>query len=242
MRQRCVIMLICACATVALAIAPAAEAVDGGDPLASARAIIALEHQRVALVAAWDKEQADLERLATARAIAIADGKARIAELKAQLEQRSRDAAERAAEVQRLADDQAAVRAVVQALATAWPALALPPVEGRPALELLRDAAAACDKLRVAATRFEVEVAEGVLPDGGTAAVQVLKAGLAAAWYASLDGRSGGIATRAGGRWTLAPDPDARAAAAAIGLAIAQLRGNTVPEAVLLPAPAGAAP
>ena len=225
------------------AAAPSALAVESAsDPLAGARAIIALEHQRATLLESWDREQADLERLAAARAISIDTKKARIAALKAQLDKRSKDAAERTAEAQRLADDQAAVRAAIQAAATVLSSFAPPQLFEHAVIDQLREAAAAFDKLRAAAARYEVEVAEGVLPDGKTIAIQVLKAGLAAAWYASLDGASGGYATRDGAHWKLTPDADAQVAAVAISAAIAQLRGNTVPEAVLLPPPPGATP
>ncbi len=215
--------------------------------LAEARAALALEHQRATLLAAWEKERADLERLATARTIALEAADAQLAELRARLATRQAEGAHLAEEAAALAaDDQAALAtlAALTAMLAPYPSASVPGAKADAEASLpaqLRAGAAAFEAVRVSAGRWEIEIAEGVAPGGGTVAVQVVKAGYAAAWYVSLDGAQAGTAQRAGVRWTLHPDGDP-AVAAAISAAIAQLRGNTVPEALLLPAPPAPAP
>ncbi len=212
------------------------------DPLASERAIIELEHQRTALIISWEKERADLERLAGARTLGNQAAAARIAELAAQRESRRLHEQALLETAAGLASDEAAVRTViadlVAALRTAAPALAgaLPLRDGMPALEQLHEAGLAFDRLRSAAGRWEVEIGEGRLPDGSTVGVQLLEAGLCASWYLRLDGQGAGQAVRAGSGWSLTPSSDP-AAIPAVTAAIAQFRGNSVPQPVLLPAP-----
>ena len=215
--------------------------------LAEARAALALEHQRAVLLASWEKERADLERLAAARTIALEAADAQLAGLRARLAARQAESARLAEEGAALAADQLAARATLVALTgmlAPFPAGSAPGAQAdadAPVLERLRAVAAALEAVRASAGRWEIEIAEGVGPGGGAVAVQVVKAGYAAAWYVSLDGAQAGTAQRAGARWTLQPDADP-AVVAAVSAAIAQLRGNTVPEALLLPAPVAPAP
>ena len=240
-------LLLRATAPLLALLAGVVAAAEPDAALAEARAALALEHQRAALLASWEKERADLERLATARAIALDAADAQLAELRAKLAARQAESAHLAEEAAGLAADQQAARATLVALTALlapFPAASAPGVKAdaeAPLPEQLRAAAAALEAVRAGAGRWEIEIAEGVAPGGATLAVQVVKAGYAAAWYISLDGAQAGTAQRAGARWTLHPDADP-AIAAAVGAAIAQLRGNTVPEALLLPAPAPATP
>lgn len=94
----------------------------------------------------------------------------------------------------------------------------------------------AFDRFKAAAGRWEVEIGEGRLPDGGKVGVQLLDAGVCASWYLRLDGQGAGHAVRDGSAWSLTPSSDP-AAVMAVTAAIAQFRGNSVPQPVLLPPP-----
>lgn len=205
------------------------------DELAVAREIISLEHDQAESVAAWQREKDDLERLIQTRSISLAAKQERLAELKRQLEARSAEEAARAVTAKALHADQAAVATALASLCRTWPQLA-PPQEGATAVEALRSVGAALDKLLAQSSRWDVTVVEGRLPDGSTTAAQVLSAGLAASWYLRLDGHGAGVAKHQDGHWLLTPSSEAQAVAA-ISAAIAQLRGNAVPEPILLPQP-----
>jgi hypothetical protein len=212
------------------------------DPLASERAIVELEHQRAALITAWEKERADLERLAAARALSNQAAAVRLIELAKQRESRHLQEQSLLASAAGLAKDEALARKVIGDLAAAWraaaPALAASTAikDGLPAIEQLHEAAMAFDRFKAAAARWEVEIGEGRLPDGSRVGVQLLDAGLCAAWFLRLDGQGAGQALRDGAGWSLIPSQDP-AVIPAVTAAIAQFRGNSVPQPVLLPAP-----
>ncbi len=212
------------------------------DPLANARAIVELEHQRSALVQAWDKERADLERLAAVRTLNNQAAAARLAELAKQREARAHQEQLLLAGAVGLAADEAVVRTLISDLIAAWrkaaPALAetLAVKDGAPALAQLNEASLAFDRCKAAAARWQVEIGEGRLPDGSRVGVQLLGAGVCASWYLRLDGRGAGLAVHDGAGWSLSPSDDP-AALAGVTAAIAQFRGNSVPQPVLLPAP-----
>jgi hypothetical protein len=212
------------------------------DPLASERAIVELEHQRAALTMAWEKERADLERLASARTLSNQAAAARLVELAKQREARRLQEQALLETAAGLAKDEALARTVINDLVAAWrraaPALAAATVikDGMPAIQQLHEAGMAFDRFRAAAGRWDVEIGEGRLPDGSKVGVQLLDAGVCASWYLRLDGQGAGQAVRAGGGWSLTPSSDS-AAVPAVTAAIAQFRGNSVPQPVLLPAP-----
>ncbi len=116
MRHPRVPLLPTACASVLTLLAGAAAAVEPDAALADARAALALEHQRAALLAGWDKERADLERLASARTIALEAADAQLAELRARLAARQAESARLADEATALAADQQEARAALAAL------------------------------------------------------------------------------------------------------------------------------
>jgi hypothetical protein len=225
-----------------LLVPPACGAAD--DPLARERAIVELEHQRAALTASWEKESADLERLVQARTLSNQAAGARLAELAKSREARRLQEQALLETAAGLAKDEAAVRAVISDLVAAWrkaaPALAGAAAikDGMPAIEQLHEAGMAFDRFKAAAGRWEVEIGEGRLPDGGKVGVQLLDAGACASWYLRLDGLGAGQAVRDGSGWSLSPSNDP-AAVIAVTAAIAQFRGNSVPQPVLLPAPEG---
>jgi hypothetical protein len=228
----------------ALLLVPMACAAED-DPLANERTIVELEHQRAALIQAWEKERADLERLVGARTLSNQAAAARLAELAKQRESRHLQEQTLLETAAGLAKDEASVRLVIDDLVAGWrkaaPALAatIAIKDGMSAIEQLHEAGMAFDRMKAAAGRWDVEIGEGRLPDGSRVGVQLLDAGVCASWYLRLDGHGAGAAVRDGGGWSLTPSNDP-AAIPAITAAIAQFRGNSVPQPVLLPAPEAA--
>ncbi len=237
----------------ASAAAFAADADGSGRPSTADRVAAELRAARAArsrLLAErqqWQAEQARLEllretvRREARRLEAAADNAARReAELRKRLARRQK-------RLDRLQALRQAVGGVCDRLAGALDKLAaqslpgwIPPATAAAAADAAQRLTAASERLTEAERRAGtagVEVVAGRL-GGRTLAVRLLRAGGAAAWWVSLDGRQAGTASMAGGQLTLQPAATAEDAEA-IRKAFAVAESRAAPDWTLLPVPAG---